>query len=90
MSTNLTDKEILTDMLMSLKQLNNMYNLLLQEASNENIFEATDSLNLEVLDCCREIFNLMNSKGWYKVEVDDAKKVSQARQQFEKERPSIN
>jgi len=84
-----SDQDILNDIMQSAKHMQNIYNTYSTEASNEEIVEVMEDLYLSMKDQARDIFNLMYAKGWYKLEQEDANKISQAVSQFEQSRADM-
>lgn len=73
-----TDEEKLVDILQSTKMMQNIYNTYSIESSSEDIEDVLEDLYLNIKDHQRRIFNLMNRKGWYKLEVEDKSKLTKA------------
>ena len=87
--SNFTDQDMLTDILQSAKHLQSIYNTYSIEASNEEIVEVMEDLYLGMKDQTRDMFNLLYSKGWYKLEKEDTKKINQAVTKFEESRQDM-
>ena len=68
-----SDQDILNDLMQSAKHL-------------QNICEVLEDLYLGMKDKARDMFNLMYSKGWYKLEKEDSNKINQTLAKFEKSR----
>ena len=81
-----SDQDILNDLMQSANHLQNIYNTYSIEASNEEICEVLEDLYLGMKDKARDMFNLMYSKGWYKLEKEDSNKINQTLSKFEKSR----
>lgn len=88
-SKTFNDKDMLNDMLISLKALSNIYNTFLHEASNDAMVELLDELHADIIDLQRDLFDTMSSLGWYQLEQEDETKIDQAIQQAEQERPQL-
>ncbi|MEF9921221.1 MAG: spore coat protein [Erysipelotrichaceae bacterium] len=73
-----SEKDIMSELLTSLKHLKSEYNLLTQEASNPDLYEEVTKLYNEISCMQRTVFNLMSDKGWYKMKPDTATKINQA------------
>ena len=80
---NLTDKEILIDVLTSIKSLAGIYHYFSVEASNDFVFDIASDLKEEIFDEQRDYYNTLVSKGWYKVEVQPTTKINQELMKFE-------
>ena len=87
--SNFTDQDMLTDILQSAKHLQSIYNTYSIEASNEEIVEVMEDLYLGMKDQTRDMFNLLYSKGWYKLEKEDTKKINQTVTKFEESRQDM-
>ncbi|MFT8872486.1 MAG: spore coat protein [Sporolactobacillus sp.] len=78
----LNDKDYLTDMLLTEKYLGVSYVHALQEASHQSLYQDVKTVFDQESDHQRDLYNLMFNKGWYKIESQDAQKITQATQQF--------
>ena len=63
-------KDMLNDILESSKTLCKLYSTFLTEASNDDTVYTLEDLESEAVSMQRDVFNLLYSKGWYKVEKD--------------------
>ncbi len=75
------DKDIANDVLFTIKSISNGLNLYTHEASNQAIYQEIQSMLNETNQLQRELFNLMNRKGWYQVEPAPTQNVQQLYQQ---------
>ena len=80
---NLTDKEILVDVLTSIKSLAGIYHHFSIEASNDFVFDIASDLKEEIFDEQRDYYNALVNKGWYKVETQSSSKINQELLKFE-------
>lgn len=80
---NLTDKEILLDVLNSIKSLAGLYHHFSIEASNDFVFDIASDLKEEIFDEQRDYYNTLVDKGWYKVETQPTSKINQELMKFE-------
>ncbi len=78
----LSEKDILTDMLMSHKYLIETYNRATMEAADPKLRDLFHKLCTECLRDQDEIFNHMNSHGWYKPPEASAQEIQKAEQKF--------
>lgn len=83
MNTNLTDKEMLLDVLNSIKSLAGLYHHFSIEASNDFVFDIASDLKEEIFDEQRDYYNTLVNKGWYKVETQPVSKINQELMKFE-------
>lgn len=82
--TNYGDKDIATNLLVSLKHMKAEFNTFTQEASNEELFQKIDEVYTCVAQLQREVFEMMCSQGWYKMTADSSKNISKAYTKFSK------
>ena len=83
MNNNMSDKEMVIDVLTSIKSLANLYHNFAIEASNDFVFDVANDLKEEIFDEQRDYYNTLVSKGWYKVEVQPTSKINQELMKFE-------
>ena len=83
MPTNYTDKDRMTDMLMSQKQITGTYNTFTTECSTPEIRSAFMSLLAEEHQIQHDVFCEMQKRGWYQVQTAEAQKVQQTKQKFQ-------
>ena len=76
------DEDIIQDVLISLKNLNTLYGLLKQEASNESLINKVDTLCKENFNCTRNCFNLIFEKGFYALEEQNTTKITEEYNKF--------
>lgn len=65
MAATNTDKDILTDMLMTEKYVSNHYETAIMECANENVRNTLRHLQDEEQQHAKTIFDAMNQRGWY-------------------------
>ena len=75
-NTYFSDKDILTDVLTSIKSLASLYHNFSIEASNDLVFDISSDLREEIFDEQRDCYNLLYSKGWYQIEEQPSNKLS--------------
>lgn len=78
----MNDKDLLEDILMTVKGGSDLYLHGTIESSTPNIHSAFDKALCDSLKMQNEIYNKMSSKGWYPSEKADQNKINQARQKF--------
>ena len=71
-----SDKDILIDVLTSIKSLASLYHSFSVECSNDLVFDISSDLREEILDEQRDTYNLLYSKGWYQVEEQPQSKLN--------------
>lgn len=72
----MNDRDYLTDVLTTEKNMSNNYAIAINEASNDQLFNELLDIFIETKECARELFNLSFQKGWYKLEEAEASKVT--------------
>jgi spore coat protein CotF len=90
MNNNLTDKEILLDVLNSIKSLAGLYHHFSVEASNDFVFDIASDLREEIFDEQRDYYNTLIQKGWYKVETQPTSKINQNLMKFESSKEDLD
>ena len=90
MNNNMTDKEMLLDVLTSIKSLAGLYHHFSIEASNDFVFDIASDLKEEIFDEQRDYYNTLVSKGWYKVETQPSSKISQQLMKLETSRSELD
>ena len=90
MNNNLTDKEILLDVLNSIKSLAGLYHHFSIEASNDFVFDIASDLREEIFDEQRDYYNTLIQKGWYKVETQPTNKINQNLMKFESSKEELD
>ena len=90
MNNNISDKEMLIDVLTSIKSLANLYHHFSIEASNDFVYDIASDLKEEIFDEQRDYFNTLVNKGWYKVETQPTSKINQELMKFETSKNELN
>lgn len=80
---SLSEKDILTDMLMTHKYLIDNYNTATVESADPKLRDLFHKLYTECLRDQDEIFNHMNQHGWYKPPEATVQEIQKAEQKFE-------
>lgn len=81
-SKNYGDKDIATNLLVTLKHMKAEVNTFSQEASNEELFNIVDQVYECVSTLQREVYEMMSAQGWYKMTSDSASNISKAYTKF--------
>ena len=90
MNTNFSDKEMLLDVLNSIKSLASLYHQFIIEASNDFVFDVACDLKEEIFDEQRDYYNTLVSKGWYKVETQPTSKINQELMKLQSSKNELN
>ncbi len=72
----LNDKDYLTLLLTSLKDIEKNYVIAMTEASNEYLYKQLEEVFLQIADFQREVYEVMFQNGWYKLETVDTLKLN--------------
>lgn len=86
----ISDKDILIDTLTSIKSLASLYHNFSIEASNDLVFDISSDLREEIFDEQRDCYNLLYSKGWYKLEQQPKSKITQDVQKFNQSKTELD
>lgn len=73
---SLNDKDYITCLLTSLKELSKNYVIAMTEASNESLYNTYNEIFNSISNLQREVYQLMFRKGWYILEKSDANKIN--------------
>lgn len=80
--TSYGDKDIATNLLVTLKHLKSEYNTFTQEASCKELYTEIDTIYQCVSQQQRNVFEMMETQGWYKMTSDSAKNIKKAYDKF--------
>ena len=78
----MTDRDLINDMLTTEKYMTANYSTSLNEASHEALYMDIEQVFIESQRCQRELFNLMFEKGWYSFEAVQPQTLQQSYQKF--------
>lgn len=81
----LNDKDFITCLLTSLKDLEKNYVIAMSEASNETIYQNHKNAFIAIADFQREVYELMFRKGWYCLEKAPKQKIDEKLDMLTKE-----
>lgn len=87
---NLNDKDYITALLTTLKDMEKNYVIAESEASNEYLYNEYKGILERISNLQRETFELMFRYGWYKLEQDDATKINDKYNTLSKELQNLN
>ena len=79
-NTDMTEKEMMTDILNSQKQMTGMYNTFVNECSAPAVRHEFMNLLNEEHQIQADVFSEMQKRGWYPVENAEQQKIEQAKQ----------
>ena len=86
----LNDKDYISSLLSTLKQLVKDYAVILTEVSNETLYSEYKEMFDTYSSLQREVYELMFRKGWYVLEKSDASKISNKYQTLNQEFMDLN
>lgn len=79
----MNDRDFTNDMLATEKHMTAGYDVFLNEASHQSLYQTMLQIYTETQNCQREFFNLMFKKGWYSFEAANEQGLQQDYQQFQ-------
>ena len=85
-----SDRDILIDVLSSIKSLASLYHNFSVEASNDLVFDISSDLREEIFDEQRDCYNLLYSKGWYQVEQQPQNKLNKDIEKYNKSKNELD
>ncbi|OYD07233.1 spore coat protein [Paludifilum halophilum] len=78
----MNDRDRINDMLATEKYLTTAYNVAVNEASSQQLYQTQMNFLTELHQCQRDLFTLMQQKGWYKTDPANPQFTAQAAQKF--------
>lgn len=87
---SLNDKDYISSLLSTLKQLVKDYAVILTEVSNETLYNEYKEMFDTYSSLQREVYELMFRKGWYVLEKSDVNKISNKYQTLNQEFMDLN
>lgn len=78
----MNDRDRINDILATEKYLTTAYNIAINEASTQWLYQDQMKILNELHECQHNLFNMMSKKGWYKVDQAQPQQISQAFEQF--------
>jgi spore coat protein CotF len=81
-TTEMNDSDYLNDILATEKSLSSNYVMVMNESSNNNLFNEIGSICQETKDNARALFNLQFKKGWYRLERAEQTKIDTVSQEY--------
>ena len=79
---SMNDIDYLTDILETVKNMVNNYSYVLNEVSNEALYNIYQSVFIETSLMQRELFQLMFKKGWYCLEEAEQTKIDESYKKY--------
>lgn len=88
-SNSYSDKEISTNLLVTLKHMKQEFNTFTQEASNDILYSEIFKLYECISQLQRDVFNMMSAQGWYKMIPESGKNISKEYTKFSKSKSEL-
>ena len=87
---NMNDKDYITCLNSTLKEMTKNYSTAMTEASNESLYKSFNSTFQELSKLQRETYELMFQKGWYSLEPAETQKITEKLQTLSTEYQDLN
>lgn len=87
---NMNDKDYITCLNSTLKEMTKNYSTAMTEASNESLYTSFNSTFQELSKLQRETYELMFQKGWYSLEKAEPQKITEKLQTLSAEYQDLN
>lgn len=87
---NMNDKDYITCLNSTLKEMTKNYSISMTEASNESLYKSFNSTFQELSKLQRETYELMFQKGWYSLEPAETQKITEKLQTLSTEYQDLN
>ncbi len=88
--SSLNDKDYITCLNTTLKDMSKNYVVAMTEASNNSLYEVYSNAFNAISQLQRDVYNLMFRKGWYILETVDSKKINSKYQTLSQEYNDLN
>ncbi|WP_100373968.1 spore coat protein [Bacillus sp. FJAT-45037] len=79
----MSERDFINDMLATEKYMTSSYNVALNEASHEQLYQDISTICNQSQDCQRDLYDVMFRKGFYGLEAESPQKMQQSHQQFQ-------
>lgn len=86
----MNDKDILNDILLTLKNVSNNYSVAIDEMSNRQLYKEVFKIYNETKAKAREAYELAFSNGWYTLEKAEATKIDEAYNKMNKSKKELD
>lgn len=86
----LNEKDYITCLLSTLKEMSKGYALAMSEASCESLYEIYKNAFISISSLQREVYEVMFRKGWYILEKSDTNKINSKYQMLSQEYSDLN
>lgn len=85
----MNDKDYITCLLNTLKEMTKNYSIAITEASNESLYKGYISIFNKITELQRETYELMFRKGWYSLEKEEQQKITEKYNMLSQEYQSL-
>jgi spore coat protein CotF len=79
----MNDSDFLNDILSTEKHYGTTYATVMNESSNDNLYNEIGTICKETKDMARSLFNLQFKKGWYRLDKAENTKISTINQEYQ-------
>jgi spore coat protein CotF len=79
----MNDSDFLNDILSTEKHYGTTYATVMNESSNDNLYNEIGTICKETKDMARSLFNLQFKKGWYRLDKAENTKISTIYQEYQ-------
>lgn len=86
----MNDCDYLNDILTTEKNMSNNYSVVVNEASNRELYLILMQFLSESKDICRDLFDLLFKNGWYKLEKAEQQKINTVIQEYNQKLDELN
>lgn len=86
----MNDCDYLNDILSTEKNMSSNYSIVVNEASNLELYNTLKQIMNESKDCARDLFDLLFKKGWYRLEKAEQQKIDTVSQEYNQKLNELN
>ncbi len=86
----LNEKDYITCLNTTLKEMTKNYAIAMTEASNQSLYEVYSNIFTKLSNLQREVYEVMFRKGWYVLESSEVTKIDTKYQTLQKEYSDLN
>ena len=87
---DLNEKDAISCLIATLKEMSKGYTVAMTEASCESLYNVYKEAFLSICDLQREVYEIMFRKGWYILEKSDVNKINSKHQMLLQEYQDLN
>lgn len=86
----MNDKDVLNDVLLTLKNVSNNYSIAIDEMSNKYLYKEVFKIFNDTKNKAREAYELAFNNGWYSLEEAEEQKINQALTKMNKSKKELD